>query len=122
MKEYAVIGSVAKISGGILALTEEQAKARIHNLKNLEDGLYQVERPVQFKRGESFGYDGGVNKRLLQEIEPTSKKLTAKELIAAILEAETVEDLIALIDTEEERKTVVEAFEKKKVELEMSGN
>lgn len=68
MKQYSVEERSVTISSGILLLSNDQAEARTTHLENLGDGLYQVNQPVQFKRGEIFGYDGDVNKDILQQI------------------------------------------------------
>jgi hypothetical protein len=69
MQRYTVTGHSVNIHSGILDLTHEQAASRLHSLTDLGDGLYEVLYPVQFKRGEEIGYDGEVNKNLLQSIE-----------------------------------------------------
>jgi len=122
MKQYFVIALAVNIAGGILALNKDQAESRVHCLEDLGDGLYEVRKPVQFKHGEEFGYDGEINKALLQELEETAENpLSAKELIEQIETAETFEALENLLSGGESRKTVLAAFETKKAELEMGG-
>ena len=60
--------SVGFNPGIILSLSEEQAAARAHCLTELEDGLYLVERRVEFKRGEVVGYDGPMDKALSSKV------------------------------------------------------
>lgn len=76
MKFYKVISIFVNITSGILSLTEEQYQARKHLLSPLgqkdekaEYHEYLVKGRVQFKRGETLGYDGEVNNSLLQHIE-----------------------------------------------------
>ena len=47
-----------RLHTGTLTLGKEQAKLRLHNLKELEDGRYEILRPVEFKIGEVFEYEG----------------------------------------------------------------
>lgn len=70
MQRYTVTGHSVNIHSGILDLAPEQAASRLHSLADLGDGLYEVLSPVQFKRGEEIGYDGEVNKALMQQIAP----------------------------------------------------
>ena len=122
MKQYFVIALAVNIASGILALNKDQAASRVHCLEDLGDGLYEVKQPVQFKRGEEFGYDGEVNKALLQDLEETVENpVSAKELIEKIESVETSEDLNGLISEVEDRKTVIAAFEKKRSQFEMDG-
>lgn len=72
MQRYLIIAAVASFAAGILELTPVQASARSHALKPLGDSLYEVTAPVQFKNGEVVGYDGEINKSLLQLITETS--------------------------------------------------
>jgi hypothetical protein len=74
MERYEVTATQVEIHAGILQLDPEQAAARAHALDTLGEGLYQVRRPVQFKRGESFGYDGAVGKGMLQAVKPSGKR------------------------------------------------
>lgn len=69
MRRYIVTGASANFAGGVLKLTKEQAKAREHALEDLGDGYFEVMTPVGFKRGEIVGFDGEVNKALLQLVD-----------------------------------------------------
>ena len=51
--------------GTILDLNKKQAARRAFALKDLKKGLYLVEKPVMFKHGEEFGFDGDLGKDLL---------------------------------------------------------
>lgn len=70
MKKYVVIGAYASFMSGVLMLTREQYKAREHALEPLGEDLYSVIQQTGFKRDEIVGFDGEVNKALLQDITP----------------------------------------------------
>jgi len=63
-----------RFSIGILGLTKDQASDRVHNLKEVGKGQYQILRPVDFIAGEVVGYDGPVTPALLMHIEPIGTK------------------------------------------------
>lgn len=69
MQRYITVG-IVNIVSGILDLTPEQASSRQGSIVSLGDGLYEVTRPIQFKRGEIFGYDGDINRTLAELIKP----------------------------------------------------
>lgn len=80
MKTYTVISPTGvTINGGILLLTDLQAKARTASLVSLGDGFCEIRQPVQFKCGEVFGYDGEVNKLLLLDMEEVTAQEAAKK-------------------------------------------
>jgi ABC-type phosphate transport system auxiliary subunit len=67
LKKVTVEAAFYSVGSGIVALTAEQAKARLHNLKPVKverngAGEYEVVNQLQFKKGESFGYSGVVGK------------------------------------------------------------
>jgi hypothetical protein len=66
MEHYRVIGHKAEIHGGQVQLTDVQAAPRAHNLESLGKGLYNVTAPIQFKAGETFGYDGEFPKAMAE--------------------------------------------------------
>lgn len=80
MQRYIVIAIMAGFNSGILELAPEQASSRSHALASLGEGLFEIREPVQFKRGEIVGYDGDVNKALLQLIEPVESEITSSGL------------------------------------------
>lgn len=64
MKEYRA-DAVVTLPAGRVRLDVEQARTRAHNLGPREqDGTRAILRPIQFKRGERFGWDGEVPKGL----------------------------------------------------------
>ena len=73
MKNYEVTGRVAGLASGVVKLSDEQAASRIHNLKNLGKGEYEIVNPIEFKNGELFGYSGDVPKIMASEITKAGK-------------------------------------------------
>lgn len=90
MKTYKVIGACASFMSGVLRLTEEQYQARRHALNPVGGVLYQVVQPTGFKQGEILGYEGEVNKTLLQDITPIETQ------IAEIKEEKSIIDILKL--------------------------
>ena len=83
MIEYRVIGVCVNLVNGNLKLNEDQYRRRKHVLKPMGDGIYKIvltarHNRVQFKRGETIGYDGLINKGLLQSLCP-EKEVTEKD-------------------------------------------
>jgi hypothetical protein len=74
MTKYEVTAVSARLSGGVLGLTKEQAAPRLHNLKALPGGKYEIVRPVEFKRGEVIGYDGDLPKVLASALADVDAK------------------------------------------------
>ena len=66
---YKVTGDFIEFHSGILEIEESQSKPRIHNLRKVKDNTFEVMRKVQFKRGETIGYDGELNKYMLGLLE-----------------------------------------------------
>lgn len=61
MERYLTTDKVDLLSG-VLDLTDDQARRRKGWLKKLESGLFQIIKPVQFKAGEVFGFEGELSK------------------------------------------------------------
>lgn len=71
MKRFCVVGTKGvTLHSGVLQLSAEQASARAYALRSLGDDLYLIEKPVQFKCGEEFGFDGEVTKVMLVDLDP----------------------------------------------------
>lgn len=78
LRQYKVIGFKAVFSAGIVELTEAQAAVRLRNLdsrdlpkdKKTGIGQYRIINQIEFKAGEIFGYDGAINKAMLEDITP----------------------------------------------------
>ncbi len=81
MQLYIVTTFWVNLSTGIVELTEKQYSSRQHNLKKLGGNKYDILKPVQFKRGEVFGYEGEMGKSL-------GKDMAACDKNGVIIEAE----------------------------------
>ena len=73
MKNYEVTGRVAGIASGVVKLSDEQAASRIHNLKDLGKGEYEIVNPIEFKNGELFGYSGDLPKVMASVVTKAGK-------------------------------------------------
>jgi hypothetical protein len=58
MKEFKVTAPFVQLHTGHLRLSKAQAQARRYALESLGESLFLIVRPVGFKLGETFGYDG----------------------------------------------------------------
>lgn len=56
------------LTGGILELDSDQVRRRVHYLKKLEDGRFEIVNPINFKAGETFGFDGDVPKAIAKSM------------------------------------------------------
>ena len=74
-------GMFARLSSGKLELTEKQAKQRMQNLeKTNQDGVFNIVKPVDFKRGEVIGYDGAFPKAMAEIMEKEEPIKPAKKV------------------------------------------
>ena len=81
MDKYIVTGMFARLSSGKLELTEKQAKQRMQNLeKTNQDGVFNIVKPVDFKRGEVIGYDGAFPKAMAEIMEKEEPIKPAKKV------------------------------------------
>lgn len=68
MKNITVNVQSMNVNSGQVKLSAEQAAVRRHALRAIDvnaktgAGVYEVLQPIQFKRGESFGFDGEISK------------------------------------------------------------
>lgn len=73
MQPYLVTGRAIQLHSGHVILSQSQHNARAHLLEKLSvksGKIYcQILHPVMFKRGETFLYDGEVNKTLASMLE-----------------------------------------------------
>lgn len=119
MKRYKVTGRSFNVPTGLIELTAGQAKDRIHCLDPQKKvGLYNILKPIQFKHGEEFGYDGEVNKINLEDVSDTSKKDSNASDITVLLKGSNKKVQKALEDAgltvvELESLLVVESKAKK---------
>lgn len=70
MEQFTVVAASVKLHAGIMILNAAQAAARAHCLEHLSDDRYGIKDTVQFKRGETFGYDGTLPKMLAEAMLP----------------------------------------------------
>lgn len=97
---YTVTASSARLSTGVLVLTQKQASRRGHNLKALGKNRYEIVNPVEFKAGEVIGYEGEIPKALAdvlineaEEKKENTKKAKAEAAAKAKAEAEAKAEL-----------------------------
>ena len=88
MDKYIVTGPVVRIHCGLMELTDEQARPRIRSLEFLGDGIYRVNRTVEFKNSEVFGYNGEMPRAMAEVLE----KEQPQEIQEVIHEAEPLSD------------------------------
>lgn len=116
------------IHSGKLRLTEKQALARASMVTKERAGLYRVIKPMEFKAGEKFGYDGELPKSLAALVEEVNINMpdpdsdpdsdpatTPKEIRAAALKDMEYKDLCALA-----AEMDIKTFGVKRVEVEAS--
>lgn len=77
MERYLTTDKVDLLSG-VLDLNEDQARRRKGWLKKLESGLFEIIKPVQFKAGEVFGFDGELSKYHLERMISESGETVVK--------------------------------------------
>jgi hypothetical protein len=78
MKTYTT-NAAARIGTGILCLTPSQATSRTANLRALGDNCFEVVSPVEFKAGETFGYDQELPRSLISSLEASVATLEEME-------------------------------------------
>lgn len=69
MRKYTVLEPITFQVGSVLSLSKEQVAARVHALKKSGKN-WRVVKPVQFKSGETIGFDGDLPKSLCSLVEP----------------------------------------------------
>lgn len=81
MRRFQVVNSKGvTFHGGVMQLSKAQATSRAYALKSLGDDLYLIDnKPVQFKCGEEFGFDGEITKAMLIDLEPVIDPAQAAE-------------------------------------------
>lgn len=74
MKFYTVTGRTAGFGAGQrLKLTRAQVDSRAHRLTLVDEkkGVYEATAPIEFKKGEAFGFDGDLPKTIAVLVEET---------------------------------------------------
>ena len=74
--------AVVNLTSGTLELSKDQARRRIHALEKVSDGKYLIKSLVQFKAGETFGYDGAIPKDVAESVLIAGKDVTVAEINA----------------------------------------
>ena len=71
MNTYQVIGRVVELPAGTVELSDEQAARRKHAIERIgkRGRKFAILKPLQFKHGETFGYDGDLPKHLADAVE-----------------------------------------------------
>jgi hypothetical protein len=107
--KFIVSSRVASFTGGVIKLTEDQARTRMHCLKSLGKNRYEITGTVHFKQGEEFDYEGDLPKALA--INLTSEAEAEKAAKKAAAEAEKAAKKAA--EAEAKAKAEAEAESKK---------
>lgn len=74
---YTVTGRTAGFNAGArLKLTPEQASSRAHKLSAIDakKGLYEATGPIEFKTGETVGFDGELPKTMVDLLDAGGAK------------------------------------------------
>lgn len=72
--KYKVTGAFVELHAGVLTLTKQQARDRMHNLRKLKGNSFEIVKPVQFKQGEEIGFDGDITHQLADLLGDASGK------------------------------------------------
>ena len=80
MIKYQVIDNPATLFSGLLELNEDQVRRRANLLELVEGSVYMILKPVTFKVGETFGYDGEISKATaLALVDPDAPLVTEEK-------------------------------------------
>lgn len=100
MKKIEVNTTCLVLANGIVELTQAQYEPRQTSLKPQGGGVYQIIKPLQFKRGEILGYDGPkLNASLVEEVGKSKKEKAAPQgdqlppVVVDIIELYTLADI-----------------------------
>lgn len=69
MNKYTITGRSVRLTSGLLELTDEQSRTRLPKLKALSKTRFEIVQAVEFKRGETIGYEGDLPKSLADRME-----------------------------------------------------
>lgn len=82
MNKYQIV-QIATLHSGVLELSDAQYARRKHALKQIGKNKYEITKPVQFKVGETIGYEGDMPKAMadmmIDEAEAAAQKAAAKK-------------------------------------------
>ena len=94
MKKYTT-AEVVNLTAGLLELNEDQARRRKHLIEPVdgEDGIFKIAQTVQFKAGETFGYEGsdmnsGLSRKFKGDPVGTAKKEADEKAAADLPDAD----------------------------------
>jgi len=102
--------AVVNLTSGTLELSNDQARRRMHALEKVSCGKYLIKSLVQFKAGETFGYDGVIPKDAAEGVLIAGKDVTVAEINAKEKERKKLKA------AKEEAKAKAEAKEKEEAE------
>lgn len=74
MNKYTITGRSILLTSGLLELTDEQSRTRLPKLRALSKTRFEIVQPVEFKRGETIGYEGDLPKSLADRMADKSSK------------------------------------------------
>lgn len=72
MDKYTITGRAVRLTSGLLELNEEQSRTRLPKLRALSKTRFEIVQAVEFKRGETIGYEGDLPKSLADRMEDKS--------------------------------------------------
>lgn len=68
MIKYQVINAPVTLYTGLLVLNADQVRRRKHLIEHVENDVFMIVKPVNFKVGEIIGYDGELSKALAMQL------------------------------------------------------
>lgn len=114
MKVFKTTGPIGLNAGAMVALTKEQAASREHALLATKTkGVFQVKTRIEFKAGETFGFDGDLPKNVVDQVEADKDtKKTTKTKAEQVAEAREKKEREASDAREKAEKDALEAWDK----------
>ncbi len=83
MARFKIVSASLEFHSGIIGISPQQVADRIHNLKALGSGKFEVVHPVVFKRGEEVEVEGEPSKAFMARVEQIGGKAKAAPKPAA---------------------------------------
>lgn len=83
MKTYKAL-SVVNLSSGVVALSSDQYRRRKHNLGVKAAVGWPIVNEIQFKIGETFGYDGVIGKSEVSGVSVVKSPTKPKPLLTKV--------------------------------------
>ena len=97
MIKYQVINSPVTLYSGLLELTAAQAQSRTHLLEHVENNVFMIVKPVNFKVGEIISYDGELSKAL-------GMQLCDPETVQSVEESQGADELTVDVKPKKSKK------------------